>query len=292
VQGQKAAVSAELTIVNNFVNNYFMRLFTAFFYVVILFTAATPCSKANPLLQSSKGVPEDILAAKRRLTAGVERPKYPWKRDIVTTTFWIGQGSSSISDTTNYASAWDMDWTGNYGGLDDPIKRVGLLPRRFAPTLNPFYVALPFNDVKFQGLAQKYVPWWKDPKEGDRYKSQCKGRWIQIRNKTGRFAFGQWEDVGPLRYDHASYVFGNDRPRSYTRAGLDVSPAIRDYLGLDGMDLTDWHFVDASEVPPGPWMKYSEQAILYSALKPKETNAAKLNSETASTRKVARGRNG
>ena len=36
-------------------------------------------------------------------------------------------------------------------------------------------------------------------------------------------------------------------------AGLDVSPAVRDYLGLQSTDVTDWKFVDFSEVPSGPW---------------------------------------
>ena len=35
--------------------------------------------------------------------------------------------------------------------------------------------------------------------------------------------------------------------------GLDVSPAVRDYLGLSGMNRTVWQFVDASKVPDGPW---------------------------------------
>jgi hypothetical protein len=36
-------------------------------------------------------------------------------------------------------------------------------------------------------------------------------------------------------------------------AGLDVSPAVRDYLQLNETDVTDWRFVEFSEVPRGPW---------------------------------------
>jgi hypothetical protein len=198
--------------------------------------------------------------------------RYQVKRDIVTTNFWIGQGSSSYSDTTNYASAWDRTWTRSYGGVDHPEKRVNAsastsLPKKFAPTLNPFYVALPFNDVKYPELAAKYVPWWnKAAYKANPLQSQCQGRWIMIEFK-GRVCFAQWEDVGPLRYDHVRYVFGNERPTEYSRAGLDVSPAVSDYLGLSGLDKTNWRFVDNSEVPYGPWIEYGEQAILFSAIK-------------------------
>jgi len=196
---------------------------------------------------------------------------YPLKRNIVTTYFWIGQGSSSYSDTTNYASAWDRSWTRNYGGVDHPEKRVTSsqtsLPKKFAPMLNPFYVALPFNDVKFPELAAKYVPWYNRQAYRDNpLQSQCQGRWIMIEFK-GRVCFAQWEDVGPLRYDHVRYVFGNDRPSDFNKAGLDVSPAVRDYLGLTGLDKTNWRFVDNDEVPYGPWIEYGEQAILFSAIK-------------------------
>ncbi|MEO8207202.1 MAG: hypothetical protein ABI615_13555, partial [Chthoniobacterales bacterium] len=41
-------------------------------------------------------------------------------------------------------------------------------------------------------------------------------------------------------------------------AGLDVSPAVRDYLGIAGKDVCDWKFVEFSEVPNGPWAKYGD----------------------------------
>jgi hypothetical protein len=201
--------------------------------------------------------------------------RFPWKKEIVTTVFWIGQGCTSISSTTNIQSAWDADWKENYGGYDDPEKRSGLLPKKFAATLNPFYVALPFNDIKYPELAEKYIPWYKTPSSKARYISQCKGRWIQIRNKNGKVAYGQWQDVGPIRTDNAKYVFGNDRPRDFNGAGLDVSPAIQDYLGLSGLDKTDWRFVEDHEVPPGPWLTYGEQAVLFSVIKKGELELAK-----------------
>ena len=85
---------------------------------------------------------------------------------------------------------------------------------------------------------------------------------------SGHVCYAQWEDVGPLRYDHAEYVFGDERPDTYTRAGLDVSPAVAKYLGIDEdkKALTRWRFVDDEDVPPGVWLKYDEQALLYRAL--------------------------
>jgi hypothetical protein len=200
---------------------------------------------------------------------------FPTKKNIVTTTFWIGQGSSGYNSTTNYKSAWDGSWTRNFGGTDCPESRVGrptpgaiTLPKRFAPTLNPYYVALPFNDIKYPKLSRQHIPWWNaEFHKKNPYVSQCKGRWIMI-EFNGRVCFAQWEDVGPLRYDHVSYVFGNDAPtREHSRAGLDVSPAVQDYLGLTGRSNTNWRFVEEDEVPYGPWIEYAEQAIVFSVLK-------------------------
>jgi hypothetical protein len=56
------------------------------------------------------------------------------------------------------------------------------------------------------------------------------------------------------------YVFGNERPKSNLNkgAGLDVSPAVRDYLGLNETDVTKWRFVEFTEVPRGPWSTLGE----------------------------------
>src|SRR5438477_488150 len=63
-----------------------------------------------------------------------------------------------------------------------------------------------------------------------------------------------------FRTDHWQYVFGNERPKPNLNkgAGLDVSPAVRDYLGLEETDVTDWKFVEFSEVPRGPWSKHGD----------------------------------
>ena len=189
--------------------------------------------------------------------------RYPWKSNIVTTIFWIGEKPSENNPVPNRASSWDKEWTKNYGGTDDPAPahRSNYMPVKFTPGLNPFYCALPYNDKAKEGHrpeASRVVPWFNETYQGPAV-STCKGRWIAIR-KGNRTAYAQWEDAGPFRTDHWQYVFGNERPKPNLNkgAGLDVSPAVRDYLGLQPTDVTDWRFVEFSEVPRGPWSTHGE----------------------------------
>jgi curved DNA-binding protein CbpA len=41
--------------------------------------------------------------------------------------------------------------------------------------------------------------------------------------------------------------------KAFHGTGLNVSPAVHDYLGLAPTDVTDWQFVEVRDVPPGPW---------------------------------------
>jgi hypothetical protein len=189
--------------------------------------------------------------------------RFPWKKEIVTTVFWIGEKPAPNNPVPNRVSSWDPDWTRNYGGVDDPnpANRSNYIPVKFTPRQNPFYCALPYNDKAREGHrpeAPRVVPWFNDAYQGPAV-STCKGRWIAIR-KGNRVAYAQWEDAGPFRTDHWQYVFGNERPKPNLNkgAGLDVSPAVRDYLGLQSTDVTDWRFVDFSEVPRGPWSTLGE----------------------------------
>ncbi len=189
--------------------------------------------------------------------------RFPWKKEIVTTVFWIGEQPTANNPVPNRASSWDKEWTRNYGGFDNPdrAKRQGYIPVKFVPKQNPFYCALPYNDKASTGHrpeAPSVVPWFKEAYQGPAV-STCKGRWVAIR-KGNRVAYAQWEDAGPFRTDHWQYVFGNERPKPNLNkgAGLDVSPAVRDFLGLSDTDLTDWRFVDFGEVPHGPWAKYGD----------------------------------
>jgi len=189
--------------------------------------------------------------------------RYPWKKNIVTTVFWVGEKPSANNPTPNRISSWDKNWSRSYGGFDDPnpAHRRNLIPVKFTPRQNPFYCALPYNDKAATGHrpeAPRVVPWFKEAYQGPGV-STCKDRWVAIR-KGDRTVYAQWEDAGPFRTDYWQYVFGNERPKTTLNrgAGLDVSPAVRDYLGLNETDVTDWRFVEFSEVPRGPWSTLGE----------------------------------
>jgi hypothetical protein len=189
--------------------------------------------------------------------------KYPWHSNIVTTIFWIGESPSGNNPVPNRSSAWDLNWSSNYGGTDSPVDgaRRGFLPASFVPRQNPFYIALPYNDVsggRSKPEAVRIIPWYQGSfvRSGQ---TVLKDRWVAIR-KGARICYAQWEDVGPFSTDHWQYVFGDDRPKPNLNrgAGLDVSPAVRDYLKLTPTDVTDWKFVDYIEVQPGPWTQYGD----------------------------------
>ena len=193
--------------------------------------------------------------------------RFAWKANIVTTIFWIGEQAGGNNPVPNFKSSWDANWTNAYGGFDTPdtSARRNYIPVAFIPHQNPFYCALPYNDVthgQFKPEAPLVIPWFKQEyaKRGSQPGSSvCKDRWIAVR-KGNRTCYAQWEDCGPFRTDHFQYVFGNEKPKPNLNrgAGLDVSPAVRDYLGLGPTDFTDWQFVEVGDVPPGPWRSYGD----------------------------------
>jgi hypothetical protein len=183
-----------------------------------------------------------------------------WKENIVATTFWIGEPTSSGSPS-NTRSAWDSGWMAHYGGEDAPTHRVDFLPTGFTPRQNPFYIALPYSDVSnghTKPEAAQIIPWFKSS-FSQNGRSILKDRWVAIR-RGARVCYAQWEDAGPFRTDHWQYVFGNERPLSNQNhdAGIDLSPAVRDFLNIGGMDSIDWKFVEFSNVPAGPWTRLGD----------------------------------
>ena len=190
--------------------------------------------------------------------------RYPWKNKIVTTIFWVGEAATVNNPVHNRSSSWDLNWKDSFGGFDnpDPTKRRGFFPSGFVPRLNPFYCALPYNDLRVgshKPEAKQVIPWFKQAFVRDG-QSVCRDRWIAIRNNSGQVCYAQWSDCGPFRTDHWEYVFGKERPAHNLNggAGLDVSPAVRDYLKINSIDVTDWKFVEANEIPRGPWAEYGE----------------------------------
>lgn len=199
-------------------------------------------------------------------TAKHRQGSYPWHFDITATYFYIGEQATRRNPVPNTASSWDSTWDDNYGGFDDPNPANRdprtFAPKGFTPQLNPFYVALPYNDIQRGGPkpeAEKVIPWYRRDKEG-KYESVCRGMWVQI-YYNGRYCFAQWEDCGPFVTDDWEYVFGQARPKNTANygAGIDISPAVRDYLGIKGgVAKVHWRFVEFSHVPGGPWARFGK----------------------------------
>jgi hypothetical protein len=187
-----------------------------------------------------------------------DNSSYPLHQQITSTIFWVGEGSSEDNDfITNTASAWDSFWQEHFGGVDNPASRNNYFPAEFTPKENPFYFALPYNDLNENGHrkenAEEIVYWGKD-KAWAENESMLKNRWIKI-TKNGQTVYAQWEDCGPFEYNDSDYVFGSNNPSNGENdsAGIDLSPAVRDYLSLEDIDMVDWQFVNDEEVPSGPW---------------------------------------
>ncbi len=229
-------------------------------------TPAAPAAKpaASPARPTPKGATGAIgpVAPLPRVYAPVRprdaAPKYPWRKNITTTIFWIGETPTENNPTPNHASSWDTRWQLRYGGFDDPNRENrtwDFRPKAFTPGLNPFYIALPFNDLTNPEIA-KLIPWYK-ARKADGAKSVCQSMWVAIKagNKT---CFAQWEDCGPFTTDDHKYVFEGKPPSTKGNggAGLDVSPAVRDFLGISSGVRCDWRFCTEAEVPDGPWKRY------------------------------------
>lgn len=176
--------------------------------------------------------------------------------DVVTTYFWVGEpGDADNKNISNTASAWDDNWQQHYGGVDSPAHRSGYLPSGFKPRENPFYVALPYSDIAANGTHKPSDAVCAELQPGyDPRYSACKNIWVAITHGD-KTVYAQWEDAGPFGENDTAYVFGNAAPKNPvdTHAGLDVSPAVHDYLGLQDVDHTSWHFVHGADVPEGPW---------------------------------------
>ncbi|MCW2771344.1 MAG: hypothetical protein JWR27_2777 [Aeromicrobium sp.] len=215
------------------------------------------------------------------ITGGARHPTYPWHTEIVATTFWVGEVSDpDAADGSQVLSTYDDSWQQSYGGCDGTFvgsqcktekrtARNGYFPTSMTPRQNPFYLDLPYDDLHdATGFRHRsrVIPWADDVPYRDwvttRSRSLMKNRWVEMR-RDGRNCFGQIQDAGPGQYHDATYVFGDDdaRPvnRRFNGAGMDVSPAINGCLNfsqLDGTDdRVDWRFVEAEEVPDGPWKK-------------------------------------
>ena len=202
---------------------------------------------------------DQIISVQPKL---ISNSGYPLHQNITATYFWAGESASGDNQyIDNLSSFWDSQWVNHFGGVDDPDHRNGYLPDKFVPKENPFYFALPYSDFFDNGTRKPDaygIVYWSHGKNWSDSESMVKNRWIEI-IKGDKTAYAQWEDAGPFVYNDKNYVFGNSSPKNKlnNNAGLDVSPAVRDYAGLydDNQNMVSWKFVDFNEVPDGPWKK-------------------------------------
>jgi hypothetical protein len=206
---------------------------------------------------------------------------YPWHTRIVSTTFWVGEiFDPNAADGSQVYSTYDSAWMQSYGGCDG-VRTANdcrteartaandYFPTQLTPLENPFYLDLPFDDVNdSQAFAsrEQVVPWAGQAEyagsTGDGSVSLMKNRWVRIRS-NGQTCYGQIQDAGPGQYHDAAYVFGTDdaRPanKKFNGAGMDVSPALNGCLRFSDIngekDTVDWQFVEAADVPQGPWTR-------------------------------------
>ena len=211
--------------------------------------------------------PSVVSPSQRGRAAADGIPKYPWHLGATATIFWVGEQPTARNPTPNNKSSWDTKWQQNYGGYDnpDPRARNGYLPKAFTPKQNPFYVALPYNDVlnhrQHKPEASKVIPWFKryNPRPGQ---TVCKGRWVEIA-RNGKVCFAQWEDCGPFSTTNWEYVFRYKEVKNKKNkaAGIDISPAVRDYFGLKSGQKVHWRFVEFAHV---------KSCLLYTSPSPRD----------------------
>ena len=131
------------------------------------------------------------------------------------------------------------DRTYNYGGFNNanPASRQSYTLIHPCAVQNPFYCALPYNDVIRLGQtkpeAALVIPWFRKTFVAPGL-TVCKSHWVAIR-KGKRIAYAQWEDSGPFRTDHFQYVLATmlKMHKCLTCGGLEC------LSGCSGLSL-DW----------------------------------------------------
>src|SRR3954462_1821920 len=127
------------------------------FALCLLFTASGVAARGQSPYESSADFAKYAMKLREQAMLKVEpqvfvpttsrtsTTRYPWKTNIVTTVFWIGEQPTENNPVPNNKSSWDMNWTSSYGGYDTPdaSSRRNYIPVSFVPRQNPFYVALP-----------------------------------------------------------------------------------------------------------------------------------------------------
>ncbi len=211
-----------------------------------------------------RGAPSSLaVQPQRTLFAG---KSYPWHVGINATEFFCGESAKSGGGIANDRSAYDSAWKTHFGGVDNPspATRHNFVPTSFRPRLNPWYCSLPYIDVAngHTKPSARFIPWFRERFRTDGV-SIMEGQWIECR-AGGRVCYLQVGDVGPWSTDSFAYVFQGARPdhnRNHD-AGIDLSPAAYQFLGLSDTQSVDWRFCSPTSVPIGPWRMYGGVAQL------------------------------
>jgi hypothetical protein len=120
---------------------------------------------SHPTFSVYSGVPRSLkLHSSLTLSSVYTATPGPWKTGITATTFCVGEPPTP-NDPGNLASAWDPNWTAT------------------SKSQNPFYVALPYNDVAgghTKPEARSIIPWFKQAFVRDG-QSVLKDKWLAIR---------------------------------------------------------------------------------------------------------------
>ena len=200
-----------------------------YFFVLLSFIRLCPAfAQIEAVSQRTRAGSENCQSP------GLSRP-FPWKTNIVRTCFGSAKSqveiiSSRIAQVPGINNGRKPRW------FDHPNPAHGLnyVPTKVIPQQNPYYCnplqrqstywpparsASCFSVVS-RGVSRAGCFHLQGPMDGD--------------PKGNRIALAQWENAVPFRTDHWQYVFGNERPKPNLNqgAGLDVSPAVPDCLGL------------------------------------------------------------
>ena len=116
-----------------------------FLLILLLALLFVACSESS---QEDNNAQDIISNQEDNNTENITSNSYILHKNITATTFWVGEdaNSSTNGNISNIPSAWDENWTINFGGVDEPNSRNGYCPANFIPKENPFYFALPYND--------------------------------------------------------------------------------------------------------------------------------------------------
>lgn len=157
-----------------------------------------------------------------------------------------GKNANSVaSQNSSYSAQWNSDYGRTIVTTSDMVN---------------------ITDWDVRKASTSRIPWRDEEDWGG--KSMVKAKWIRIRHKGGSWVYAQWADAGPYYYDDADYVFGTAKPANMRLstddpyAGIDLSPSVMLALGVElgewgaNIENVDWQFVDAADVPEGPWKRY------------------------------------